>query len=144
MKKYTLGFIFDESLDRVLLIHKLRPVEQAGKLNGIGGKIEYGEDHFGCIVREVAEETTLITKNDEWIYLGDMGSDSWQVHVFTCIYKGDFSDAKCGNDSRAEKVEWFSVKELPDRALSNLHWLIPMALDKIKHQEFHFCSVRYI
>ena len=43
MKKYTLGFIFTPALDKVLLVHKISPEWQAGKINGVGGKIEEGE-----------------------------------------------------------------------------------------------------
>ncbi|MBI3630915.1 MAG: NUDIX domain-containing protein [Candidatus Sungbacteria bacterium] len=61
MKNYTLGFIFTPSLGRVLLVHKLNPEWQAGKINGGGGKMEAGENPLTCIVREVREETGLIT-----------------------------------------------------------------------------------
>lgn len=144
MKKYTLGFIFNESLDHVLLIHKLRPDWQVGKLNGVGGKIEEGEDHFDCIVREVREESSLDTHKNDWIYIGELGADTWQMHVFTYIYKGALNDAKSPDLPDAEKVAWFPVKNLPEHVLSNLHWLVPLALDKIKHQKFQLCSVRYI
>ncbi|MBI2056050.1 MAG: NUDIX domain-containing protein [Candidatus Sungbacteria bacterium] len=134
MKKYTLGFIFNESLDQVLLIHKLRPDWQAGKLNGVGGKMEQGEDHFDCIVREVREESSLAINKNAWVYLGDMGADSWQVHVFASIYKGLLSDAKTSEGADAEKVEWFPVHTLPSHTINNLSWLIPLAIDKIKYR----------
>ena len=41
--EYTLGFVFDRDLQHVLLIQKQRPAWQAGKFNGIGGKLEAGE-----------------------------------------------------------------------------------------------------
>ena len=140
MKKYTLAFIFDNAMDRVLLVHKLSPEWQAGKLNGVGGKIEEGENSLACIVREVREETGLVTRGDEWIYLGEMGSGSWQMHVFTFVYKGKPSDARSADK---EDVEWFDMKTLPLNTISNLTWLIPIAIDRIKNKEIGDFSVRY-
>ena len=52
MSAYTLGFVFDSSQEKVLLVHKQRPAWQAGKVNGIGGKVELGETPHTGIVRE--------------------------------------------------------------------------------------------
>lgn len=140
MKKYTLAFIFNNVMDRVLLVHKLSPEWQAGKLNGVGGKIEEGEDNLTCIVREVREETGLVTQSDEWIYLGEMASNNWQMYVFTLVYKGNSSDARSADK---EEVEWFDMKALPPNAINNLTWLIPLAIDRIKNQEIGDFLVRY-
>lgn len=141
MNNYTLGFIFTPSLDRVLLVHKISPEWQAGKINGIGGKIEEGEDPLTCIVRETQEEAALITNPSKWVYLGEMGSDTWRMHVFALIYDGNINDAKSADK---EKVEWFDPNALPpDVIISNLHWLVPLTIDRIKHQEFESFSVKY-
>lgn len=63
---YTVGFAFNFQLTHLLLIQKLRPVWQAGKYNGIGGKIESGESPVGCMVREFREECGLITQPEQW------------------------------------------------------------------------------
>ena len=140
MKNYTLGFIFTPALDRVLLIHKISPEWQAGKINGVGGKIEDGEDSLVCIVREVREEAGLETSPDQWIYIGEMGSDAWHVYVFTLVYHGSISHAKSADK---EKIEWFDPHALPPNIISNLSWLVPLALDRIKHRAFHDFLVRY-
>ena len=140
MKEYTLGFIFTPAFDRVLLIHKTHPEWQAGKINGIGGKIEEGEDPFACIVREVREEAGLETSADQWIRLGEMGSDAWRMDVFTLVYSGGMGDARSADK---ERVEWFDVRALPPNIISNLSWLVPLALDRIKHRAFHDFLVRY-
>ena len=140
MKNYTLGFIFTPPLDQVLLVHKIRPEWQAGKINGVGGKIEEGEDSLACIVREVREETGLVTNPGQWICLGAMGSDVWRMDVFTLVYSGDMGDARSADK---EKIEWFDSCALPPNIISNLSWLVPLAIDKIKHQEFQSFSVRY-
>ena len=140
MRNYTLGFIFTPALDRVLLVHKMSPEWQAGKINGIGGKIEEGENPLACIVREVQEETGLVTNPDQWIFLGEMGSDAWHMDVFTLMYSGDMGDAKSADK---ERVEWFDTRALPQNIISNLSWLVPLALDRIRNREFQDFSVKY-
>lgn len=57
MNAYTVCFLFDiEDTSRVLLIRKDRTC-YAGKFNGIGGKVEAGEDVYEGAVREIQEET---------------------------------------------------------------------------------------
>lgn len=51
--------LFDEPLQNVLLIRKNRPQWQAGKMNGVGGKVEPGETPQGAAPRELFEETGL-------------------------------------------------------------------------------------
>ena len=58
--RYVLGFVFSEACDRVLLMWKNRPAWQAGKLNGIGGKIEAGETAQHAMEREFTEETMFL------------------------------------------------------------------------------------
>ena len=52
MEKFTLGFVFNADLAKVLLVHKQRPDWQSGRINGIGGKIVGDESALNCIVRE--------------------------------------------------------------------------------------------
>lgn len=141
MKKYTLGFIFNSTLDKVLLIHKLRPEWQLGKLNGLGGKVEEGENSLTCITREILEESGLITEKDLWIKIGSMNSpEKWTVDVFGYAYKGDMNNVKSIED---EQVEWFDINSLPSNVHSNLTWLIPMTLDKIKNNKFNTAFIEY-
>ncbi|HSI37253.1 MAG TPA: NUDIX domain-containing protein, partial [Tepidisphaeraceae bacterium] len=59
MRLYVCSFAFPPARDRVLLIRKNRPAWQAGKLNGVGGKIEPGETPRQAARREFEEETGL-------------------------------------------------------------------------------------
>lgn len=52
---YVLGFLIQE--DSIVLIRKRKPEWQAGKLNGVGGKIEAGEVPYVAMCREFKEET---------------------------------------------------------------------------------------
>ena len=65
MKLYVVGFLHYK--DEVVLLRKSRPPMLAGKLNGIGGKIEPGEHAVDAMVREFAEETGLQTSERGWL-----------------------------------------------------------------------------
>ena len=58
MIKYVVGFAFSRNKTEVVLILKQKPDWQAGKLNGIGGKIEeLDQSPHHAMSREFAEET---------------------------------------------------------------------------------------
>lgn len=56
MNRYVVGFLFDDDMKNILLIRKNRPAWQAGKLNGVGGKIERFEQPIAAMAREFYEE----------------------------------------------------------------------------------------
>lgn len=140
MTAYTVGFIFDATFEHVLLIHKTRPAWQVGKINGLGGKVEPGEDMYDCIVREIEEESSLKTEKSAWVFVGNMHSDTVSLDVLGYVYGDSLEDAKTTED---EVVEWFPVASLPSNIIANLSWLIPMTIDKIKHQEFDSFSMAF-
>lgn len=127
--KFVLSFIFDSSLDKVLLIHKNRPEWQKGKVNGVGGQIELNETETEAIVREVSEEAGIEIPKEHWIAVGKSQGDDWTVNLFTAVYQGDMADARSLTD---EKIEWFDVDNLPGSIISNLSWLVPLCRDKLK------------
>lgn len=128
----TLGFLFTQDFAQVLLIHKKHPEWQAGKINGIGGKCEHGEGDEECISREVREETNLVVHTSQWKTVTALEWDVWQVTVFAAIYSGSTGDALSLTD---EKVEWFPVAQLPKNVMSNLRWLIPLAVDQLTNEQ---------
>jgi len=138
MKKYSLGFIFNESMDKVLLISKLAPAWQIGLLNGLGGKVEEGEDGITCMVREIKEECCLDTEKENWDFVCTMTAPDWAIDCFAYVYKGNMEDAKCMEE---EQVAWYDVKNLPENIIPNLSWLIPMSLDKMNNMDFSFNTV---
>ena len=140
MKTYTVGFIFNPNFSKVLLVEKNRPDWQRGHLNGVGGHIEPGEESAACIAREGVEETNLKTRLEDWTFVGDMKTADWRVDVYAHIHAGAPDDAKTATD---EKIAWHDVSPLPAAVLSNLHWLVPLSIDKLKHNQFNVCSVHY-
>lgn len=55
---YTVCVLFDGYLRNVLLVRKAR-TDFKGKLNGVGGRVEPGEDPYEGALREIYEETGL-------------------------------------------------------------------------------------
>lgn len=57
MNSYSLGFVFDNMRRTALVRKKGGPGDQAGKLNGFGGKLNEGEHPLVCMAREYREES---------------------------------------------------------------------------------------
>lgn len=130
MVEYVLGFRFSTDLKKVVLIEKLKPSWQAGKLNGVGGKLESNETLSEAIAREFKEETSVQTYPSEWSYALTMidkknEPKNWLVHVFCSV--GDIT--QCHTVER-EKIFICDVDNLPKNLIPNLRWQIPMLLDQ--------------
>lgn len=140
MQKYVVGFIFNKDLDTVLLMHKNSPAWQNGLVNGLGGKVDGEETSFDCIVREIKEESGLITLEDRWIKTGKVYSNTFTMDVFGYIYDGDMNNAKTLED---EQIEWFPINKLPKNCVENVTWLVNITLDKVRNNNFESFEVRY-
>lgn len=132
MQNYVLGFLFSEDRKQVALIKKIKPIEQAGLLNGIGGKIEKDESILSAMEREFKEETGVEIKGWKCFAtmnnyaIGDILNNLWRVYCFV-----NFSD-KIFDVKTIEAEEVFIIPVINIHnyeALSNISWLIPMALD---------------
>ena len=85
----TLAYVWDRSTDRVLMVlRNARPDdEHLGKYNGLGGKLESGEDIVTGMRREIAEEaelevTSMVLRGTiNWPGFGANGED-WFGFVF--------------------------------------------------------------
>jgi 8-oxo-dGTP diphosphatase len=85
----TLGYVLSPDRRSVLMIHRIaRPDDQAfGKYNGLGGKMEPGEDVAACMKREIREEAGLevlemrLRGTISWPGFGKHGED-WLGFVF--------------------------------------------------------------
>ena len=60
----TLGYILSPDKNQVLLVHRnaRKGDHHLGKYNGLGGKMEPGEDVMACMSREILEEAGIICK----------------------------------------------------------------------------------
>lgn len=140
---FVLGFVFDQSLKRVLLIKKNRGPEgtnMAGKLNGVGGHIE----HFDlcpklAMKRECYEECDLSI--DDWVEFCKFVIGEEKIYCFYAIID-DFKTSKYKQITDEEISDYWINSEnncqcshgdyrlIPH--MPNLEWLIPMALNHYK------------
>lgn len=140
-KRYTVGFLFTPDFRRVLLIHKLTPEWQRGRVNALGGKYEGDETPQQCTAREIQEECGIDIASEHWRHLGLMHSNEWSVDILAAIHTGPESDAE---SLEAQQVEWFDVHALPETAISNLTWLIPLCIDALKKGDVKFVDAAYL
>lgn len=125
---YSLGFLFDITGDHVVLIEKNKPEWQNGLLNGVGGHIEDGESPLDAMVREFREETSVETLRSGWDNFCVMTGYQFEVHCFKYFCTNSYMNAKT---STSESLVKIYVGDLGHHEyVSNLPWLIPMALDK--------------
>lgn len=79
----VLGFILSPDGRETLLVHRNKRAgdQHLGKYNGLGGKMERGEDIFSCLKREVLEESGLVCEEAtlrgtvNWAGFGRGGED---------------------------------------------------------------------
>jgi 8-oxo-dGTP diphosphatase len=85
----TLGYILSPDGRQVLLVHRNKRPEDAhyGKYNGLGGKLQAGEDVVTCMRREIREEADLecehlvLRGTISWPGFGKQGED-WFGFIF--------------------------------------------------------------
>lgn len=127
-QKYVVGFLFSADRRHVALIRKNKPAWQAGKLNGVGGKIEPGESAYEAMIREFSEETGVTVFNDRWTCFSVLTGDGFEIDFFVA-----FSDEVYGVQTmEAEVVEVLvATTALASHTLiPNLKVMIPLALDQ--------------
>ncbi len=139
MTRYVLGFMFDQSKQKVLLIHKKRPEWQNGKLNGLGGKNELNELPSQAIVREFREESGIQTYVDEWQHFATMLSENWICYCFVAI--GNIHLAKTTTDEMVEVVKVCNIDGI--NTISNVAWLVRMALNSREATGPLFSTIYY-
>jgi 8-oxo-dGTP diphosphatase len=130
-KKYQMvprTLIFIERDDKILIICKnKRSSFGFGRLNGIGGHIEKGEEPFESARREIREEANIQVKNLDlsailFIDINDV--PGIEVFVFKATYlSGEIRDSNEGH------LEWMTRGELLSQ--SNLVKDLPFLIDLV-------------
>lgn len=143
--RFVIGFLFNQDLSKVVLIQKNRPYWQKDKLNGVGGKVEPGENALEAMKREFKEETGVSSDNIDWRHFADVRDNN------TTLFSAFFAIAKSPDlfysvrTTTEELIVIVSVDQVQEHmVLSNIKWLIPLAVDT--HQgEFpnQFASVSF-
>jgi 8-oxo-dGTP diphosphatase len=136
----TLGYILSPDGRRVLLVHRNRRPDDPhfGKYNGLGGKLEAGEDVVTGLRREVREEAgieceeLLLRGTISWPGFGKHGED-W----FGFIFRVERYSGTPHAENPEGTLEWVDV----DRLLSLPLWegdrhFLPLVFERTARQ-FH-------
>lgn len=130
----VLGFVFSADKKSVLLIRKNRPLWQAGKFNGVGGKLEPGETALQAMVREFREETGVETYPFDWkpfCSFGGLGTyGPFHIECFSCVSEEYFLAARTVTDEEVARVSIYTVFQDGFPALDKLKWMVSLALDE--------------
>jgi 8-oxo-dGTP diphosphatase len=136
----TLAYVMSPDGRRVLMIHRNRRPGDLhwGKYNGLGGKLDRGEDVVAGLRREVREESGLeceevvLRGTLSWPGFGKNGED-WFAFVF-CVERWS---GELRADTAEGTLEWVEVERLLDLPLweGDRHFL-PMVFERTERQ-FH-------
>lgn len=127
MQHYVLGFAFSEDASRVAFIRKNRPAWQAGKLNGVGGKLETGETPVGAMRREFWEESGVDVPEDQWRHFAMLSGVDFCVWCFV-TRAADLEAVHSATDEPLE-VHYVTADRWQFQSISNLPALVHTALD---------------
>ena len=128
MKKFVVGFAFDNTLSNVVMIRKNRPEWQKGSLNGVGGHIEDGEIAIEAMAREFREETGVYTALSAWIPVLSLYFDYAVVEFFACKNDLVFNEAKTNTDEEVVKV---NLDITDDLMVENLPAVIELSRQRL-------------
>jgi 8-oxo-dGTP diphosphatase len=136
----TLGYVFSPDGRRVLMIHRnSRPDDlHIGKYNGLGGKLDVGENVVSGFRREVREEAGIDCEEVElagtisWPGFGKRGED-WFGFIFRVLR---FSGSPLDANPEGE-LEWVELDRLASLPLwDGDQFFLPLVLDR-KGLQFH-------
>lgn len=101
--------------NQTLMLHRIKKQNDmhAGKWNGLGGKLEFGETPEACAIRETYEESGLHLLDPVLrgmiTFPGFNGEDDWYTFLFTCDhFTGELIDSNEG------VLEWIDNDKLLD------------------------------
>lgn len=122
----VVGLLFSQELCWVLLIAKDRPEWQRGQLNGVGGKVEPGEEPAAALSREFLEEVGIAVPPEDWVLGVVLHGGGQAVNFYWSI--GDPHDAVRRESERPVVLTISEAIHRPD-LMPNLRWIIPFCLD---------------
>ena len=136
-REYVTGFLFDDHEELVVLVRKNRPEWQAGKFNGVGGKLEPGETPAEAMRREFREEAGVDVQ--EWTHFITIFGKDFKVHFFYA-HTPLITQVKTMTDEMIMVYPVNAIGQDYDEVVCNLRWLVPMAKSFAAKYEFadHF------
>lgn len=163
---YVCGFLLSWDLQEFLLIRKMKPEWQKGKLNGIGGKIEpkhlimtnmeHPEDDKylmetpqEAMIREFHEETGITTTRNRWHcfhieeYNIEPDGETPNAKIYYFAAFGDETKRTYlgeSNDPLFEVVSSYKLTDIffykPEEVVPNVPYLIRMIIDNVRSGQF--------
>jgi 8-oxo-dGTP diphosphatase len=133
-KRYVVGLMFDELARKVVLIRKNRPNWQVGRLNGVGGHIDFipgevWESPIEAMVREFAEETGVETSEWQWgMPTVNLMGATFEIFVFAAFSDTAVASVRTNTDETVE-THWVTDVLNDPTLLPNLRWIIPFSID---------------
>lgn len=111
----TLGYVLSSDKEKVLMVHRIhrKDDQHYGKYNGLGGKMEPGEDVLTCIRREIFEEAEIqceqisLRGTVNWTGFGPNGED-WLGFIF--LIEKFSGTPKTSNHEGV--LEWVPIKDI--------------------------------
>lgn len=137
MRKWVLGFLFDDSGREVVLIKKSLdrgPDHIRGRLNGLGGNVVEGESSDEAMAREGREEAGV---EPEWQFMFNylVYHGAGVIGTVTVYRARDTDQFIAASTMEDEEVSKFEVDD-PDDALilrkhgvKNIPWMIALCRD---------------
>lgn len=133
--------MFSKYCHNIALIRKNKPKWQAGKLNGIGGKVEFGETPTVAMVREFKEETGMDTTIGQWTpFLFQQGSNFTNEVFYT---RGDLDQLQNITDEKIVIRDICNINLFDKDLLHNVNWMIALAIDSMRNEGPNYISVGY-
>lgn len=121
MNLYTMGFVLNSRMDKVLLC--LKDKDEVKGWNGIGGKIEETDrSPSAAMSREAFEEAGIVASFLHRItYIGSFGV----VYIFLTVFNGNFPD----ETDTGEPMSLFRIDSLPESVSNDIRWMLPLSMD---------------
>ena len=129
----TLGYVLSPDRESVLMIHRNKRPEDIhyGKYNGLGGRLEPGENVAAGMRREIREESGLTAEGMtlrgtiSWPGFGKDGED-WFGFLF--VVDRWHGEPHAGNHEGT--LEWVAVRDIPTLPLwPSDHCFLPLVFD---------------
>lgn len=112
--------------DKLLLYRRINTDYEPNKLGFVGGKIEPGETPTSAVIREIAEETSLVVNESDIELLVSLPTEHKSLEYMTHVYlvqkwtgtAQNLEPQKCGG------LEWHPIDNLPDDVIPVIHDIV--------------------
>jgi 8-oxo-dGTP diphosphatase len=121
-ERYTLSFLFDNSLQNVILVKKSQG-SHAGRWNGVGGAVKSGEEPHWSALREVEEETGV--KQEDIPRFEWLTTMSFPDGIELNVYFGVLNSGVSFTRNEDEPLTWYPADELHDASWAALAEGVP-------------------